>query len=108
MSKFVAEFEFGTGADRESVEAWFISIMDAMPADTTGTLRNEPLVLDLKEVSEVHAGNLVKFYNPRQKATVEGVLEHVFQSAKDEEARTLIVDGKAYELSYASVQLGEW
>jgi len=128
LTKFEAKMEFGGDTSREDAVAWAEAMSEKLPEGTFLTLKALPLVLDLDEITDEHAGNVVtirgyfqhiakgdKKAAKAQAASIvqagnlSGVLEHVFQSGAAPAQRTFIIDGKAYDIpAYSLVELGEW
>lgn len=127
MSKYVANFEFGGELDPEEVQGWFEAITQELPEGTSGTVKRMPLILDIADVTQEHAGNKitirgyhkkVKDKNPLNKGPIAsilntenltGILEHVFITGGHQDRRTFIIDGAAYDIpAYSLVELGEW
>lgn len=106
MSKYTATFEFGTDADLAEVEEWIEKLRVAFPEEVAIKLRMEPLILDPAELKDSHAGNVIKFTSTRY-GTVQGTLENVYPTS-DGAGRVVIVDGRAYNLTYEVVTLSEW
>jgi hypothetical protein len=119
ITRFEAKMEFGGDTSREDAVAWAEGISEKLPDGALLSLKALPLVLDLDEVTEEHAGNVVTirgFYRKAGKLVLEnavenlsGVLEHVYPTGDAPVRRTFIIDGKAYDIpAYTVVELGEW
>lgn len=106
MTKYTATFEFGSDAERSEINEWFELLKTGFPNDVKATLKQEPMVLVVEEVTDQHAGNLVSFTSNKY-GTVIGVLEHVYTVASGA-GRVLVVGGNAYHLTYEVVTLSEW
>lgn len=81
-----------------------------LPAGTTIALKQEPLIIDVTELTEQHAGEKIKVYVNKNVGEIEGTLEHVYVAGRsdDSSSRTLVIDGRAFTVSYGSAQLSEW
>lgn len=129
MTKYIATFEFGSNLTGEDAQGWVAAIQQELPEGAIANLRTVPLVLDLEDLTEAHAGNKITvrgiFSHIKngdtkaakaqanslvQNAHLTGILEHVFETGHTSgHGRTLIIDGKAYSIpAYSLVELGEW
>lgn len=109
MTKYIATFEFGSNINSEQAQEWLDAIRDNLPDGTKATLKAEPLLLDVEELTDAHAGEKIKVYVPGF-GEVSGKLQAVFNSGAktNESARTLVIDGRAWTVNYGVAQLSEW
>lgn len=110
MTKYIAKFEFGANVTDEEAREWAATIHENLPEGTLGTLNRVPLILNIEDVTEEHAGNKVTVYLGQPRGYVRGILEHVYITGSTAGIRrTLIVDGLAYDVpAYGTVELSEW
>lgn len=106
MTKYTATLKFGSDAELAEVQEWFDKLTTGFPGEVEASLKMEPMVLNVEDVTDAHAGNVVKFYSKRYGA-VKGTLEHVYLSP-DGAARILVIDGVAYHLTFEVITLSEW
>lgn len=108
MTKFIANFEFGSNMTPAQAEEWISSIHNNLPEGTVATVRTVPLVLNLEDVTPQHVGQQVSVFVNRSTGTVTGRLDAVYPAGRQSLARTLVIDGRAYTLIYGVVQISEW
>jgi hypothetical protein len=106
MTGYSVKVDFGADAEPDEVEAWFAMLMQSMPEGATGRVVLDRVVLEVEELDEAHIGAHIVADLPGNQH-VEGTLEGVFPSANGI-ARTLIIDGRAYYVTYGLVTVGEW
>lgn len=110
MTKYIAQFEFGSDVTPEEAQEWTEAIQENLPKGTAGRVKAVPLVLNIEDVTEAHAGNKATVYLGAPRGYVRGILESVYITGGTAGIRrTLIVDGQAYDVpAYGTVELSEW
>lgn len=108
MTKFIADFEFGSNLTPEQAQEWIETVQKNLPDGAKGSVKVVPFALALEELTQEHAGNLV-IVKDRNGREVRGVLEHIFNSPTGEFSKILVVGGTGFDIpAYSVVQLSEW
>jgi hypothetical protein len=109
MPQFTGTVKFGSNIGSIEAQEWLDAIADQLPEGVQITLKQEPLVLDVADLTDAHKGEQVKVWVPGY-GEVTGRLDAVFSTGRktDESTRTLIIDGRAWTLTFGVVTLSEW
>lgn len=127
MTRFEARLNFGADSEAAEAQQWADAFLAGLPEGATAEVRAIPVILDLEDITEEHAGNrvIIRGYfkhegKPRQALSdnkevevltknLVGILEHVYLTGAHPGRRTFIIDGAAYDIpAYSMVELGEW
>lgn len=107
MTKFVAQFEFGSNLTAEEAQEWIATVQQNLPEESVASVKRVPLTLNVEDLTTEHSGETVTIYIPGE-GTVEGILDAVYPAGRHKVARTLVIDGVAYTTTYGVAQLSEW
>lgn len=108
MTKFIANFEFGANLTPEEAQEWIATVREQLPDGASGTVKTVPLMLEVENLTEQHIGEHVKVYVDKHTGEVEGTLDALYVAGRQGIARTLVINGTAYTLTYGIVQLSKW
>lgn len=78
----------------EDGKEWLNKILDALPVGATGTIKREPLVLDINEVGPQHEGYDIVIKRGDASKDIRGKLSAVYPAAAQFD-RVFVVDGRA-------------
>lgn len=108
MTKFIANFEFGANLTPEQAQEWIATVREQLPEGAAATVKTVPLTLEVENLTEQHVGEHVKVYVDKRTGEVEGKLDALYVAGRQGIARTLVIDGTAYTMTYGVVQLSNW
>lgn len=109
MPQFVGTVTFGSNIGSIEAQEWLDAIAAQLPDGVKVTLKQEPLILDVTDLTDAHKGEKIKIYVPGY-GEVSGKLGAVYKtgSKTNDETRTLVIDGRAWTVNYGVVTLSEW
>lgn len=128
MTRYNLNVVFGSETEPDEARAWAEALALKMPEGCVVTLKAEPMIISLEDLSDEHAGSVVTIHGyfeklrptDKKKAAEQanrlvkshnltGVLERVYQTGARQAQRTLVIDGAAYDIpAYSLVELSEW
>lgn len=95
---------FSTRDERKSVDQFFENLLPMLPNGTQTTITTSGEVINVSDLSWSHVGSRIRIFVEGR--TVEGKLEGLYTSGVGSGiSQTLIIDGKAWSLSFGVAEL---
>lgn len=98
MAEIKVELDIATEAADEDIKAWVSELAKSLPPDTRITVSRPPAVLPVTDLLEEHVGRQVRVNRDKTKVQIQGQLNAVYPHASSEYAKTVVVNGRAYEV----------